>query len=436
MRRTTYVLLCVAALTLLAGCSGIIGSDDVEPEYGDAEFDSTVDNVDMAVVGEDHEMTVYIENIGESEGEADVWYDVGVENYTESVTLDAGESTTVTFTHVFSEVGDHDVTVTGDSVTVTTITLLKAAEQTMAETSSMTAEGEQVVDGVYTVEYDGETRNDALVFEGSFEATYDFDDGAMHRHEVTTGTFGNQSQERTIESWYVDDIRYVSNACVCNGESETRHDVGAVAFADADYLSVEHVLDGLTDAQRQDTGDAYVYTISNDDADAMEAFLDATEEEAPFRNIDGTTTVTSFTVSVTIDSETHHVTAIDTEIAISETDRPAFTGDVEFTIEYDNFDAPTNIAVPDDVHAAVEPDAHAHVMQDGGAVVVEALRLDGATLRIEVEGEPVETLSAERTNATLTDVAVGDEVVVVAEPHADGVFDEEEIERYTVVSED
>jgi len=146
-----------------------------------ASFDVTDASLDTDEItpGESVETTATVENTGDLEGSFDAELEVDGETVdSQSVTLGGGESTTVSFDRSFSDAGDYDISVSGE--TAGTVTVLEPAS--FEVTDAALADNEIVegdaVETTATVENTGD-------LEGTYEAELEVDGETVDSESVT-----------------------------------------------------------------------------------------------------------------------------------------------------------------------------------------------------------------------------------------------------------
>ncbi|MFC6721526.1 CARDB domain-containing protein [Natrialbaceae archaeon GCM10025896] len=153
-----------------------------------ASFDVTDASLDTDEItpGESVETTATIENTGDLEGSFDAELEVDGQTVdSEPVTVDGGESTTVSFDRSFSDAGSYDVSVSGE--TAGTVTVLEPASFEVTDASLASAEivRGDAAEATATVENTGD-------LEGSFDAELEVDGQTVDSQSVTVA--GGESE--------------------------------------------------------------------------------------------------------------------------------------------------------------------------------------------------------------------------------------------------
>ncbi|MDY6764871.1 MAG: CARDB domain-containing protein, partial [Halobacteria archaeon] len=164
--------------------------------------------------GESAEITVSVENTGNASGTFTVELSInGDVADTKKVTVPAGESRTVTFTHTFEETGTYDVVVNNRSVGQVTVERqtpsFSVTDVSLSETSieqggsvevTATVENSGGSEGTFTAELDGETVASKEVTVGAGQSrtvtfTYTFEEAG----EFEVGISGKSAGNLTVE---------------------------------------------------------------------------------------------------------------------------------------------------------------------------------------------------------------------------------------------
>lgn len=333
MRRTLLTLFVVATV-VLSGCSALDGGDG-----GDGGITESASFPAGGVAGDQVSVEVTVDTVGDAAGESALELRVDGETVdSASVSLDPGESQTVTLTHTFESAGEYDLAVAGEETTLTVYETPRAyvsAAMDDVETEryveNATLDGQAVVDG------------QARPFhqESSTTARKNLTAETMYEREEQTTEFLGETTEQTTETWVVDGTRYVRE--VDEDSGETTYTSGPAAeFDDGDSDFSAEALTEYLSTERTD--DRYVFTFeaeSSAEATDLWAAIDENEEIPA-------TAVSSVSLEYRADRRTGRLTEARFEVTLA--DYQAFsTLDITIRQNVTAYDEPVAVAVPDEV---------------------------------------------------------------------------------------
>lgn len=412
MDRSLLVATSLVVLVSLAGCS-MFDSPDPNFELSLDAGDST-----EVVAGEEYAVSGLVENTGNGAGSYDLVFAVnGIEQETKTVDLEPGESERVEFTHVIERPGNYTVSVNGVESTVTAVSRLDAAADTMDGTPAyateerveMNLEAEEIAEG----ERAGE--RESISYTSEAAAVYNRDAETM-RFAADTGmrvgesTFGvNETQ------WYVDGVLYSRES---NMVGETRYDARTTEFETVDTSGdLTELLTSIETYTVEAEGNRRVYSVDRPDANITTQFLRTVKGyDEGFISEDAVVVDSNLDLVLTEVGNDWRLTEMTMSMTFEGAeDSNPLEGTADVHVNVTEYNAPSNVTVPEEVTTNLDdPNPPVYMERFEGDIIAYVGVMDGASeIIIEANGEELARLENGDDSAVL-DVDDGETIDVYA----------------------
>ncbi|SDG20819.1 hypothetical protein [Halorientalis regularis] len=348
MKRSLLVLV-VAGAVLLAGCSGLTGSetpaatDENETEDSAAasvEASATLDAEALAGVG--YAVTVDAVNGGDTAGNHTVGLTVdGEQVASETVRVDANAERSVTLRHIFPGPGEYTVEVAGESTTVTAIeNPLPRARERMDGVDTIVTEERQSMN----LTLQGQ-QNGRMIMRGEGTGRYDMVHNQSYTSMENDIEFGGFSFVQQVDTWYANGTEYERS----KNENEMEYEYETEETTFNDVTPPTEIPLELTNRSRATVTDDTVIVRGNLDSLLGLASIFGNSSSGPGEN--ALDKFESMRFEIGVDRETNYISYVEMDMQIEGLEISGSTGSGNFTMyaEFVEFDTPVDTALPESV---------------------------------------------------------------------------------------
>jgi len=294
------------------------------------------------VAGEESVVEVAVTNEGDAETAYNATLTVDGETVaSESVTVGAGEATTVTLTHTFEETGEYDLSVANESTAITVYeTPVEFASATQDQVDTVRLEQTATIDG--TVVSNGARQSYREDSTATIQRNYTAE--TEYTDEVRNISLAGRTTQLDSEEWVVDGTSYTREVDNADGETTYEREPSEAFTDDETELDDEE----LEPYRRTDhTDEEYVFIVeaeSTTDASRLADVLNQDGESFPLGDL------TSIYVEYRIDRQTGRQTSNTFEVRAEDGQTFSY---VELTISTEavSFGDPVDVSVPDQVRS-------------------------------------------------------------------------------------
>jgi len=351
MKRSLLVLV-VAGAMLVAGCSGLTGSETPTATGENGTADSAAASVDVSATLDDeavaeigYAVTVDAVNEGDTAENHTVGLSVdGEQVASETVRVGANAERSVTLRHVFSEPGEYTVEAAGESRTVTAIeNPVPAARERMQGVDTIVTEERQSMN----LTLQGQ-QNGRMTMRGEGTGRYDMVHNRSHTTMENDIEFGGFSFVQQVDTWYANGTEYERSKN--KNEIEYEYETEETTFDDVSPpidIPVE-----LTNRSRATVTDDTVIVSGDLDTLLGLASLFANSSSGPAE--DDLDKIDSMRFEVGVDRETETISYVEMDVQIDglEVGSSTGSGNVTMHAEFVEFDTPVDTAIPESVREA------------------------------------------------------------------------------------
>ena len=350
MKRSVLLLL-VAGSILLAGCSGLTGSETptATDENGTADSAASVSAsatlAEQAVAGIGYAVTVDAVNEGETAGNHTVDLTVdGEQVASKTVRVGADAERSVTLRHVFAEPGEYTVEAAGESRTVTAIeNPVPAARERMQGVDTIVTDERQSMN----LTLQGQ-QNGRMTMRGEGTGRYDMVRNRSHTTMENDIEFGGFSFVQQVDTWYANGTEYERS----KNENEIEYEYETEETTFDDVAPPVDIPVELTNRSRATVTDDTVIVRGNLDTLLGLASLFANSSSGPAE--DDLDKIDSMRFEIGVDRETKTISYVEMDVQIDglEVGSSTGSGNVTMYAEFVEFDTSVDTAIPQSVREA------------------------------------------------------------------------------------
>lgn len=389
MTRLSLAVIGLSVLILLAGCSTVLDSSPA--------FETTVESApDEVAIGEQYNLTLAIENTGGEEGVHTATATIAGETRTRPVTVSPGETTTVTFSHTFTEPGEHNISLVENKTT--SVTVVDPIAQALEHEPTAYATSGELRSQLGTMDSEDIT---------TWEARYNPGSKTMNATVYNFGADKNAAPS-TERIWFINGTKITK----IHDTDFDQTDYSASDYdewKDARFVSPRSVVEQFEGKPDNVTDTTYAYTATINETDSQKQIMESLGSR--FRYHITTDYLETLSVTVQIDKDTHRVSNITVE-AYSESSW--HSKQTYLSVDYYNYSDSEDITVPDDVMENIDP-AEVAIYGDNTSASVIAYSLRFAEeIVVTMNGEERARLQSEYDSTEFTDVSDGDTIVAYA----------------------
>jgi hypothetical protein len=350
--KRSLVLLFVVGSMLLAGCSGLTGSETPTPTADDGTEASAAASVDVsttledrAVAGVGYAVTVDAVNEGDAVRNHTVGLTVdGEQAVSKTVRVNASAQRRVTLRHVFEEPGEYTVEVAGESKTVTAIeNPLPTARERMANVDTIVTEERQSMN----LTLQGQ-QNSRIVMRGEGTGMYDMVRNQSYTDMENDIEFGGFSFLQRTETWYANGTEYERSKN--EDEIEYEYETEETTFDDV-TPPTDIPLDLTNQSEATVTDDTVIVRGNLDSLLGLASAFAGSDSDSGENALDK---FESMRYEIGVDRETNHISYVEMDMQIDglEVSGSTGSGNVTMYAEFVEFDTAVDTALPQSVREA------------------------------------------------------------------------------------
>lgn len=261
--RLKFALIGVVLLITLAGCSQVM-----QPQQEEQMNVENLSTDEIGFVDVEYTFNATLSSDSEINSQEVALYVDGEEVQTKEVSVESGETTTVTFSHTFEETGEYDVSVLDESKTVTVVTI----EDGIRRSTGGDVQNYKTLftSELFLVTEDETTNRMKLAGRG----TYDLEQNEMQSGRTLDITNdGELFTNVTLNEWYSDGTTYQLKTNDSTGETETFTRVQE--FSERQPVDRKHLSTLLRGQEYEREGETFVYTLEAENEEEKKELFQA-----------------------------------------------------------------------------------------------------------------------------------------------------------------